>query len=363
MRTRRLLLAGFIGLATVGATVVTVAVANAATTTSYEAEASGNVLAGGARIATCTPCSNGKKVGFVGNNAGTLTFTGVSSAAAGSATVAIRYASGTARSASLSVNGGTAKALSFAATGSFTTVGTLNVTVTLNAGSNTLKFFNTTGWAPDFDRIVVTTGSGGGGGGGGPTAAQLLAKVSSCGKQVSNGKYKTDEDSGSATVAVCQKVGAVFWKSDMDIDCDGKTTTQCNKNTDCCYQNDTFCHDSHDAPLDSAHLPYIVVPSESGIWNYTKFGIRCGQVVGVIYNGKLTYAVMGDTGPTGIIGEGSYNLATSLGIDPNPKTGGVDSGVTFIVFTGSGAVVSPIENHTNANTVGQKAAQAFVNNN
>jgi hypothetical protein len=358
MRTRKLLLASLVGLATVGATVVTIAVASAATN-SYEAEASGNTLAGGARVATCSPCSGGKKVGYVGNNAGTLQFNGVTTGVAGTATLTISYASGQARNASLSVNGGSAQPLTFNSTGSYTTVGTKTVNVTLKSGSNTLKFFNTSGWAPDFDKIKVSNGSTGGGD---PTAAQLMAKLSGC-SQISSGKYKTDEDSGSSSVAVCKKNGAVFWKSDMDIDCDGKTTTQCNKNTDCCYQNDTFCHDTSDNPLDSAHLPYIVVPSTSSIWNYTKYGIACGQVVAVMYNGKLTYAVMGDTGPPGIIGEGSYNLATSLGIDPNPKSGGVDSGVTFLVFTGSGNRVNPIQDHTKANSVGSNAAKTFLNSN
>src|SRR5690348_8906640 len=119
MRTRRLLVASFVGLATVGATVVTIAVANAATN-SYEAEASGNTLAGGAKVASCSPCSGGKKVGFVGNNAGTLQFNGVTTGAAGSATLTIAYASGQARNASLSVNGGTATSISFASTGSYT---------------------------------------------------------------------------------------------------------------------------------------------------------------------------------------------------------------------------------------------------
>ena len=56
-----------------------------------------------------------------------------------------------------------------------------------------------------------------------PTAAQLLAKTNSC-KQISNGKYKTDEDVSAKTVAICDANGAVFWKADMDIDCDGQRT-------------------------------------------------------------------------------------------------------------------------------------------
>ena len=46
----------------------------------------------------------------------------------------------------------------------------------------------------------------------------------------------------------------------------------------------------------------MVVPSSSGIWNYTTKGIGCGTVVAVIYNGQIEYAVVGDTGPSEIIG-------------------------------------------------------------
>jgi hypothetical protein len=361
MRTRRVLLASLLGLVTVGATVVTIAVANAATNT-YEAESASNTLAGGARVANCSACSGGKKVGHVGNNAGTLRFNGVSAAAAGSAILTITYASGSARNATLSVNGGAGQSIAFTSTGSFNTPGTKTVTVTLNAGNNTLKFSNASGWAPDFDKVTVETSGGGGGGGGAPTADELLAKVSSC-NQISNGKYKTDSDVSANTVAVCGATGAVFWKSDMDIDCDGQRTSQCNENTDCCFQADTAFHQSDGKPLNSAALPYIVVPSTSSIWNYTNSGVHGASVAAVIYQGKVAYAVVGDTGPTQIIGEGSYALAVALGIDPDPSTGGTDSGVTFIVFTGNGSIVKPIENHNNAVTLGQTLARQFINNN
>ena len=102
-----------------------------------------------------------------------------------------------------------------------------------------------------------------------PTAAQLLAKTTGC-KQISNGKYKTDEDASGKTVAVCDANGAVFWKADMDIDCDGQRSSQCNENTDCCYQDDTAFHQSDGKPLNAAKLPYIVVPSSSSIWKYDR---------------------------------------------------------------------------------------------
>ncbi|GHF86322.1 outer membrane lipoprotein-sorting protein [Amycolatopsis bartoniae] len=192
-----------------------------------------------------------------------------------------------------------------------------------------------------------------------PTAAQLLAKTQSC-SQISNGKYKTDEET-SSTVSVCGANGAVFWHADMDIDCDGQRTTQCNEDTDCCFYPDTAFHTSTDQPLNAAQLPYIVVPSSSSIWNYSSSGLRGGGSCAVIYNGKVEYAVIGDTGPTDIIGEASYATAKALGIDPDPSTGGTDSGVTYICFKNS--TVSPIEDHAKATSTGQSLATTFLQNN
>ncbi|MGW7407750.1 glycoside hydrolase family 75 protein [Streptomyces sp. NPDC054833] len=191
------------------------------------------------------------------------------------------------------------------------------------------------------------------------SAADLLAKVKSC-SQISNGKYKTDDET-SATIPVCGKNGAVFWKADMDIDCDGQRTTNCNENRDPWYQDDTAFHQSNGKPLKAESLPYVVVPSSSSIWNYAGAGIKGGGVVAVIYNNKVEYAVVGDTGPTKIIGEASYATAKALGIDPDPATGGVDSGVTYILFKNS--KVSPIESHSAAVTLGDQLAKQFLQNN
>ncbi|MFF4905755.1 glycoside hydrolase family 75 protein [Streptomyces sp. NPDC001260] len=191
------------------------------------------------------------------------------------------------------------------------------------------------------------------------SAADLLAKVTSC-SQVSNGKYKTDDET-SATIPVCGKNGAVFWKADMDIDCDGQRTSKCSESTDPWYQDDTAFHQSDGRPLRADSLPYVVVPSSSSIWNYSAAGIKGGGVVAVIYHNKVEYAVVGDTGPTKIIGEASYATANALGIDPDPETGGTDSGVTYILFKNS--QVSPIESHSAAVTLGDKLAKQFLQNN
>ncbi|MET9903707.1 glycoside hydrolase family 75 protein [Streptomyces sp. NPDC006446] len=191
------------------------------------------------------------------------------------------------------------------------------------------------------------------------SAAALLAKVTSC-SQISSGKYRTDEET-SATVPVCGKNGAVFWKADLDIDCDGQVTARCNGDTDPWFQDDTAFHQSNGQALRADSLPYVVVPSTSSIWKYTSSGIKGGGVVAVIYNGKVEYAVVGDTGPTQIIGEASYATASALGIDPDPETGGTDSGVTYILFKNS--QVSPIESHSAAVALGDSLAKQFIRNN
>ncbi|MFI0218409.1 glycoside hydrolase family 75 protein [Streptomyces lydicus] len=191
------------------------------------------------------------------------------------------------------------------------------------------------------------------------SAADLLAKLKGC-SQLSNGKYRTDEET-SAIVPVCGKNGAVFWKADMDVDCDGQTTSKCNADTDPWYQDDTAFRQSNGKPLNAEKLPYVVVPSSSGIWNYASAGIKGGGVVAVIYNNQVEYAVVGDTGPDKIIGEASYAAAKGLGINPDPENGGADSGVTYVLFKNSKA--SPIESHADAVSRGDALAKKFLQDN
>jgi len=329
-----------------------------AATTQIEAE---NATLSQATVATNHTGFSGS--GFVdyANVTGSFVQFSVTAASAGSATLTFRYANGTTvnRPMTISVNGtAVATNLAFNGTGSWNTWADKATSVSLAAGANTVRATATTAnGGPNVDRLTVTTGTSGTG----PTAAQLLAKVTSC-SQISNGRYKTDEDVSTATVQVCQKTGAVFWKADMDIDCDGVRTTQCNENTDCCFLPETFCETSGGGPLNAAGLPYVVVPSPSNTWDYRNFNIGCGTVVAVIFNNQIEYAVVGDTGPTAIIGEASYATANDLGIDPDPSNGGTDSGVTYIVFQGSQRV-SPIENHNSAITLGRSLATSFVNNN
>ena len=190
----------------------------------------------------------------------------------------------------------------------------------------------------------------------GPTAAQLLAKTASC-TVASNGKYATD-DGEASTVNICQTGTAYHWTADMDIDCDGITTSHCNSSADPWYQAQTSFRTSTGSYFTSDVTHYFVIPLPSSRFSYSGAGIRPGNVGAIIYNNKVVYAVFADEGPNNIIGEASYATAQALGINPDPATGGSDGPVTYIVFTGT--VPNPVENNATIDSVGAAAASAFV---
>lgn len=215
-------------------------------------------------------------------------------------------------------------------------------------------------------RVVTPTESGDAPSNGAPSpspslAAQLLAKTKSCAK-VSKSPY-ANNSGGSATVDICGLTNAVYWRADLDVDCDGKSSSVCNSSTDPWYQPQTAATDSKGEYLDAATLPYVVVPGVSTRWSYKSSGIAMGSVVAVIHDDKVVFGVVGDIGPTSAIGEASYAMAKSLGIDPNPKTGGIGSGVTYVVFTGTSGVVGKKEDHAEASALGmQRAKQLLAEN-
>ncbi len=126
----------------------------------YEAESSSNTLAGGAIVQNCTGCSGGKNVGYIGKG-GTLQFNNVNVSSAGTHRLVISYIDGdtstfgigTYRSANISINGGSSFSVSFPATGDWNEVVTMNISVTLKAGNNTITFSNSSAYTPDIDKI------------------------------------------------------------------------------------------------------------------------------------------------------------------------------------------------------------------
>ncbi len=105
-----------------------------------------------AENATCDGTIDSNHTGFSGTGfcnatnavGGFVQFT-VSAAAAGSATVGIRYANGTTVDRPATVNG---QSVSFPGTGAWTTWATRTVTLTVTAGSNTIRIESTTATGP-----------------------------------------------------------------------------------------------------------------------------------------------------------------------------------------------------------------------
>ena len=188
-----------------------------------------------------------------------------------------------------------------------------------------------------------------------PTAAQLLALTKTCASVQSAHAYATD-DGAPMNVDICGLDGAVFWTADMDVDCDGRNVGdgKC-PGDDCCYLPATAFTTKTGQYLAASVTPYVVIPTD-----FRPPGLTGGNVVAVIYGGKVQYAVFGDTGPDNIIGEASYACAAALGIDPDPLTGGTDGPVTYIAFLGSGAIPPDIEDQTATRQLGETLATQLL---
>ena len=123
---------------------------------SYEAEAPTNTISGSATVYDCTVCSGGKKVGYLGNG-GSVQFNNVNVASAGLYTLTIYYLDGDAgRPAYLSFNGGTGVLTDFHGNGDWGSVQSMQIPVQLQAGNNTIQFYDPEAWSPDIDHIVVS---------------------------------------------------------------------------------------------------------------------------------------------------------------------------------------------------------------
>ncbi len=191
------------------------------------------------------------------------------------------------------------------------------------------------------------------------SAAQLLA-LTNHGVVIPETKnqFRTDEDAPK-NVSMFALTNAVFWTADMDIDSDGRVTPVCNKQRDPDFQNELSC----DTDIAADETPYFVIPGGK-VANAKKRGIQIGQVGAIIYSNQVVYAVfLDECGVKGVIGEASVATAKLLGVDADPKTGGTDGPVTYLVFTGkSGRITDPKDygNHKLAVEIGLRRAKELL---
>jgi hypothetical protein len=89
--------------------------------------------------------------------------------------------------------------------------------------------------------------------------------------------------------------------------------------------------------VDATAVPYIVV---NPIVRMKARGVVIGCKARATYNGKSINAVVADVSGAKDIGELSIAAAQELGMPSSPRTGGVDSNVTFEFWPGVPAVVN-----------------------
>ncbi|MFV2021917.1 hypothetical protein [Micromonospora sp. LOL_023] len=121
------------------------------TAVSVEAEASDNLLGGGAGVVDCATCDGGARVRYISDENYLEVYATLP--AAGTRTVTVRYESDGNRKAAVQVNGGPVTVHPVASSGGWETPATFTFEAYLPAGRNTLRF---SGYSPDIDRIVLS---------------------------------------------------------------------------------------------------------------------------------------------------------------------------------------------------------------
>ncbi|WP_327287505.1 glycoside hydrolase family 75 protein [Streptomyces sp. NBC_01198] len=197
------------------------------------------------------------------------------------------------------------------------------------------------------------------------TAAQVLAGVqqnSTAANQV-NSKPHINTMTRAQNVNVYQVASGVYaYSSGMAIDTDGS-----DSDPDPDHQGETTWEDSNGQALGAHHVPFYVLGDDC--WDrtspcphfyYKERGMTGRQFALMFYNGKVIGSIFGDTqtannqttsdNDSRELGEASVKAAQLLGIPSSGTTGGVDNGVTVVMFSGSNWVVNGSNANLNTNT-------------
>ncbi len=85
--------------------------------------------------------------------------------------------------------------------------------------------------------------------------------------------------------------------------------------------------------VDAASIPYVVLPPVG--FKHARLG-DFATVIN-LRNGKTAGAILADESAAKLkMGEGSIALASTLGINSDPRSGGVERGVAYVIYPGSG---------------------------
>ncbi len=156
--------------------------------------------------------------------------------------------------------------------------------------------------------------------------------------------------------------GVYSYTSGMAIDTDGS-----DSDPDPDHQGETTWEDSNGQALGAHHVPFYVLGDDC--WDrktpcphffYKERGMSGRQFALMFYNGKVIGSIFGDTQTANSqttsdndsreLGEASVKAAQLLGIPSSGTTGGVDNGVTVVMFSGSKWVVNGTNANLNTNT-------------
>jgi alpha-galactosidase len=121
---------------------------------SFEAES--GTLSNGASLQSCAECSGGSQVGYLGGPSNGTVVVPVNVSAAGLYNLTIYYSTADPRVIYVTPNNGNYTGISCPPSGGWSTVGSISMNITLNAGSNSIRLDNGAGnYAPNIDRIVL----------------------------------------------------------------------------------------------------------------------------------------------------------------------------------------------------------------
>ena len=201
------------------------------------------------------------------------------------------------------------------------------------------------------------------------TPAQVLAGVQANMTTANkvNSKPHINTMTRAQNVNVYQVATGVYaYGSSLAVDDDGS-----DPDSDPDHQNQTTFQDSNGKQLGAHHVPFYVLGDDC--WDrkspcphffYKDHNIKGRQFALIFFKGKVIGSIFGDTqtandqttsdNDSRELGEASVKAAQLLGIPSSGTTGGVDNGVTVVIFSGSSWVVNGTNSKLNAN------AQALV---